>query len=144
MNVYVNKNSAIRVLYLGIFMIRIVDGLLCKKNKVLVTLRLKKKKTIVLLDGFYFSLFFFFFPPIQIISYDSPRGGVNVVTEKGTVTTSHLLIQEARVEDNGRYQCNPSNAQPKSINVHVLNGKRTHLKIGQSDRLGGYLYTTTF
>lgn len=61
----------------------------------------------------------------QIISYDSPRGGVNVVTEKGTVTTSHLLIQEARVEDNGRYQCNPSNSQPKSINVHVLNGKRT-------------------
>lgn len=61
---------------------------------------------------------------LQIISYDSPRGGVNVVTEKGTVTTSHLLIQEARVEDNGRYQCNPSNAQPKSINVHVLNGKR--------------------
>jgi len=60
----------------------------------------------------------------QIISYDSPRGGVNVVTEKGTVTTSHLLIQEARVEDNGRYQCNPSNSQPKSINVHVLNGER--------------------
>lgn len=60
----------------------------------------------------------------QIISYDSPRGGVNVVTEKGTVTTSHLLIQEARVEDNGRYQCNPSNSQAKSINVHVLNGER--------------------
>ncbi|KAL4149870.1 hypothetical protein QTP88_003721 [Uroleucon formosanum] len=60
----------------------------------------------------------------NIISYDSPRGGVNVVTEKGTVTTSHLLIQEARVEDNGRYQCNPSNSQPKSINVHVLNGER--------------------
>ncbi|XP_050435857.1 zwei Ig domain protein zig-8-like [Adelges cooleyi] len=58
-----------------------------------------------------------------IISYDSPRGGVNVVTEKGAVTTSHLLIQEARVEDNGRYQCNPSNSQPKSINVHVLNGE---------------------
>lgn len=71
----------------------------------------------------HYSNFFMKKKCLQIISYDSPRGGVNVVTEKGSVTTSHLLIQEARVEDNGRYQCNPSNSQPKSINVHVLNGK---------------------
>ncbi|XP_050342052.1 tyrosine-protein phosphatase Lar-like isoform X3 [Nymphalis io] len=58
-----------------------------------------------------------------IISYDSPRGGVSVVTEKGETTTSFLLIQQARPSDSGNYQCNPSNAQSKSVVVHVLNGE---------------------
>ncbi|XP_076388378.1 zwei Ig domain protein zig-8 isoform X2 [Megachile rotundata] len=56
-----------------------------------------------------------------IISYDSSRGGVSVVTEKGDTTTSFLLVQEAKPSDSGRYTCNPSNSQPKSITVHVLN-----------------------
>ncbi|KAK0178153.1 hypothetical protein PV328_002130 [Microctonus aethiopoides] len=56
-----------------------------------------------------------------IISYDSSRGGVSVVTEKGDSTTSFLLVQHAKPSDSGQYTCNPSNAQPKSITVHVLN-----------------------
>ncbi|KAF4531496.1 hypothetical protein B566_EDAN004092, partial [Ephemera danica] len=59
----------------------------------------------------------------QIISYDSSRGGVSVITEKGDTTTSFLLIQRAKPSDSGKYTCNPSNAQPKSITVHVLNGE---------------------
>lgn len=59
----------------------------------------------------------------QIINYDSPRGGVSVVTNKGDTTTSFLLIKSARPSDSGHYQCNPSNAKPKSVTVHVLNGK---------------------
>ncbi|CAK9825165.1 hypothetical protein ANTRET_LOCUS3230 [Anthophora retusa] len=58
---------------------------------------------------------------LQIISYDPTRGGVSVVTEKGDTTTSFLLVQGAKPSDSGRYTCNPSNAQPKSITVHVLN-----------------------
>ncbi|XP_059620981.1 zwei Ig domain protein zig-8-like isoform X1 [Phlebotomus argentipes] len=57
-----------------------------------------------------------------IISYDSPRGGVSVITEKGETTTSFLLIKNARPSDSGQYQCNPSNAKSKSVTVHVLNG----------------------
>ncbi|XP_054746785.1 uncharacterized protein LOC129251465 isoform X1 [Anastrepha obliqua] len=57
-----------------------------------------------------------------IINYDSPRGGVSVVTNKGETTTSFLLIKTARPSDSGHYQCNPSNAKPKSVTVHVLNG----------------------
>ncbi|XP_023034338.1 uncharacterized protein LOC6647338 isoform X1 [Drosophila willistoni] len=57
-----------------------------------------------------------------IINYDSPRGGVSVVTNKGDTTTSFLLIKSARPSDSGHYQCNPSNAKAKSVTVHVLNG----------------------
>lgn len=41
---------------------------------------------------------------VQIISYDSPRGGVSVITEKGETSTSFLLIQNARPSDSGQYQ----------------------------------------
>jgi hypothetical protein len=60
----------------------------------------------------------------QVISYDSSRGGVSVITEKGDVTTSYLLIQHAEVTDSGKYSCSPSNADVASVKVHVLNGKR--------------------
>ncbi|XP_044314739.1 protein CEPU-1 isoform X2 [Drosophila rhopaloa] len=58
----------------------------------------------------------------QEINYDSPRGGVSVITEKGDITTSYLLIQRAKIADSGQYSCLPSNANPKSVNVHILQG----------------------
>lgn len=57
------------------------------------------------------------------INYDSPRGGVTVITEKGDITISYLLIQRAKDTDSGKYTCNPSNANPKTVIVHVLNGE---------------------
>ncbi|KAL5281393.1 hypothetical protein ACFFRR_005034 [Megaselia abdita] len=57
------------------------------------------------------------------INYDSPRGGVSVITEKGETTTSYLLIQRARISDSGKYTCSPSTANPQTVNVHVLNGE---------------------
>lgn len=57
-----------------------------------------------------------------MISYDSLRGGVSVITEKGDITTSFLLIQNADLADSGRYSCSPSNAEAVEIRVHVLNG----------------------
>ena len=47
------------------------------------------------------------FLSFQIISYNSPRGGVSVLTEKGETTTSYLLIQQAKPTDSGRYSCAP-------------------------------------
>ncbi|XP_068141818.1 zwei Ig domain protein zig-8 [Drosophila tropicalis] len=58
----------------------------------------------------------------QEINYDSPRGGVSVITEKGDITTSYLLIQRAQISDSGTYSCSPSNANSKSVAVHILNG----------------------
>lgn len=58
-----------------------------------------------------------------MISYDSSRGGVSVITEKGDITSSFLLIQNADIGDSGKYACSPSNADVANIRVHVLNGK---------------------
>ncbi|XP_050524083.1 zwei Ig domain protein zig-8-like isoform X3 [Daktulosphaira vitifoliae] len=57
------------------------------------------------------------------INYDSARGGVSVITEKGEVTTSYLLVQRATNTDSGKYTCHPSNANPHTVVVHVLNGE---------------------
>ncbi|XP_025267434.1 basement membrane-specific heparan sulfate proteoglycan core protein isoform X1 [Camponotus floridanus] len=63
-----------------------------------------------------------------VVDFDSPsvhrRGGVSLETEKtDTGTTSRLLVTQARLTDSGNYTCIPSNANPASIMVHVLNGE---------------------
>ncbi|XP_035702465.1 zwei Ig domain protein zig-8 [Folsomia candida] len=62
----------------------------------------------------------------EVINYNSERGGVSVITEKGETTTSYLLVQNAMVSDSGKYSCSPSNADVAAVRVHVLaNGERT-------------------
>lgn len=65
--------------------------------------------------------YIFWYHHDEVISYDSQRGGVSVITEKGDITTSYLLIQNADLADAGRYSCSPSNADVASVRVHVLN-----------------------
>ncbi|CAG4949219.1 unnamed protein product [Colias eurytheme] len=59
----------------------------------------------------------------QIINFDSARGGISLVTEKGLKSTSRLLVQRARANDAGLYTCGPNNAPPASTRVHVLSGE---------------------
>ncbi|XP_057670115.1 junctional adhesion molecule A-like isoform X2 [Diorhabda carinulata] len=68
--------------------------------------------------------YIFWYHHDDVISYDSSRGGVSVITEKGDITTSFLLIQHADISDSGKYSCSPSNADVASVRVHVLNGER--------------------
>lgn len=73
----------------------------------------------------------------KVISYDSPRGGISVRTQKGETTTSYLLIQDADLADSGKYSCSPSNADVSSIRVHVLNGERPEaMQTGTSPTFG--------
>ncbi|CAG9760075.1 unnamed protein product [Ceutorhynchus assimilis] len=72
-----------------------------------------------------------------IISYSSSRGGVSVATERGETSRSVLLIQKARPSDSGNYQCNPSNARPANVTVHVLNGEHPEaMQHGGNQRMG--------
>ncbi|XP_050668766.1 zwei Ig domain protein zig-8-like [Leptidea sinapis] len=59
----------------------------------------------------------------QVINFDSARGGISLVTEKGLKSTSRLLIQRAKASDAGIYTCGPNNAPQAAIRVHVLSGE---------------------
>ncbi|KAK6631340.1 hypothetical protein RUM44_005866 [Polyplax serrata] len=60
----------------------------------------------------------------SVVDFDSPRGGISLETEKTeSGTTSRLLVTKASLVDSGNYTCVPSNANPSSVWVHVLNGK---------------------
>ncbi|KAK8720212.1 hypothetical protein OTU49_013505, partial [Cherax quadricarinatus] len=59
----------------------------------------------------------------KVITYDSERGGVSVVTEKGSRTITNLLVRSASLMDSGTYSCNPSSAPVAKVLVHILNGE---------------------
>ncbi|CAH1397321.1 unnamed protein product [Nezara viridula] len=58
----------------------------------------------------------------KMINYDTTRGGVQVRTEQGQKTESHLTIHEAKDSDSGNYTCSASNTQPAYIHVFVSDG----------------------
>jgi len=58
------------------------------------------------------------------ISYSSLRGGISQITEKGDVTASFLLIQEARMQDSGEYACHASVGNISSVHVHVFKSQK--------------------
>jgi len=61
----------------------------------------------------------------KVLSHDSARGGVAIVTDKSNpVTSTSLLLRQVRLSDSGKYSCNPSNADPASVTLHVLQGER--------------------
>lgn len=57
------------------------------------------------------------------LRHDSSRGGVAIVTDKtNPVTSTSLLLRQVRLSDSGKYSCTPSNADPASVTLHVLQG----------------------
>jgi len=58
----------------------------------------------------------------RVMAYDSPRGGISVVTESGEETKSHLVIRDARPGDEGNYTCKPSIFKSASVKLYVLDG----------------------
>jgi len=64
--------------------------------------------------------YIFWYRDEQPISYSSPRGGISQVTEKGDVTASFLLLQQARVTDSGQYACHSSVGRVANATVHII------------------------
>ncbi|KAJ6636140.1 UDP-glucosyltransferase 2 [Pseudolycoriella hygida] len=77
--------------------------------------------------------YIFWYHHDEVISYDSTRGGVSVITEKGDVTTSYLLIQNADLADSGKYSCSPSNADVASMDMSLV---RIKLKAEKDENVG--------
>ena len=80
--------------------------------------------------------FIFWYHDQSEISYDSPRGGVSQITEKGetalqpsheniivcsgSTTSSFLLIQHSKLSDSGSYSCQPTLGNLATARVHVV------------------------
>ncbi|KAF5305383.1 hypothetical protein FQA39_LY09212 [Lamprigera yunnana] len=65
-------------------------------------------------------LYVFWYHNNRMINYDMDQG-INVTTEL-PVKISTLTISNAATRHSGNYSCVPSNAQPASAYVHILNG----------------------
>ncbi|CAG9804985.1 unnamed protein product [Chironomus riparius] len=65
--------------------------------------------------------FIYWYKGPSVINY-SQRGGISVLTERQT-KTSKLVISRAMSSDSGNYTCLPSNSDPASVMVHVINGE---------------------
>ena len=62
----------------------------------------------------------------KIITYDRERGGTVVISDRGDMTTSSLIISHVTSEDTGQYQCDPSASYPQHVNVHVIDTGKSH------------------
>ena len=67
--------------------------------------------------------YIFWYQNQQPISYYSVRGGISQITEKGDITASYLLIQQAKLEDSGEYACHASVGNISTVTVHVFKSK---------------------
>lgn len=80
--------------------------------------------TCVVTQSYQPQTFVFWYHNGNVINFDSPRGGISLVTTNLDKTTSILQITNVRQSDSGNYSCMPSNADSASIVVHVLNGEK--------------------
>ncbi|XP_034196365.1 zwei Ig domain protein zig-8-like [Osmia lignaria lignaria] len=73
------------------------------------------------------------------INFESPKGGISLITEKGPVTSSRLLIQKAIEKDSGLYTCSPNNTRPNSVRVHIVDEHPAAMHHGAGHRIAATL-----
>ncbi|XP_064088261.1 uncharacterized protein LOC135202714 [Macrobrachium nipponense] len=60
----------------------------------------------------------------KIINYDNRDSRVSVITDRGVVTKTILLIHDAHDAATGTYSCIPSPSAVASVRIHILNGEK--------------------
>ncbi|XP_042218864.1 zwei Ig domain protein zig-8-like [Homarus americanus] len=59
----------------------------------------------------------------KVINYDNRDSRVSVITDRGSVTKTVLLIHDAHDAATGTYTCVPSLSATASVRIHILNGE---------------------
>nr|XP_053650724.1 zwei Ig domain protein zig-8-like [Cherax quadricarinatus]XP_053650725.1 zwei Ig domain protein zig-8-like [Cherax quadricarinatus] len=65
----------------------------------------------------------FWFHNNKVINYDNRDSRVSVITDRGSVTKTILLIHDAHDAATGTYSCVPSLSTTASVRIHILNGE---------------------
>ncbi|XP_066976696.1 zwei Ig domain protein zig-8-like [Macrobrachium rosenbergii] len=60
----------------------------------------------------------------KVINYDNRDSRVSVITDRGPVTKTILLIHDAHDAATGTYSCVPSPSATASVRIHILNGEQ--------------------
>ncbi|XP_050045523.1 zwei Ig domain protein zig-8-like [Dermacentor andersoni] len=68
--------------------------------------------------------FVFWYHNDRMINYVSAKGEITLHKGGPDRTISRLYIRKAVSLDSGNYTCDPANAEPVSISVHVVNGEK--------------------
>ncbi|XP_077515862.1 zwei Ig domain protein zig-8-like [Amblyomma americanum] len=68
--------------------------------------------------------FVFWYHNDRMINYVSAKGEITLHKGGPEKTVSRLYIRKAVSLDSGNYTCDPANAEPVSISVHVVNGEK--------------------
>lgn len=68
--------------------------------------------------------FVFWYHNDRMINYVSAKGEIRLHKGGPDSTVSRLYIRKAVSLDSGNYTCDPANAEPVSISVHVVNGEK--------------------
>nr|XP_045621626.1 zwei Ig domain protein zig-8-like [Procambarus clarkii] len=59
----------------------------------------------------------------KVINYDNRDSRVSVITDRGSITKTILLIHDAHDAATGTYSCVPSHSATASVRIHILNGE---------------------
>lgn len=73
--------------------------------------------------------FVFWYHNDRMINYVSAKGEIRLHKGGPDSTVSRLYIRKAVSLDSGNYTCDPANAEPVSISVHVVNGELSLNKV---------------
>nr|XP_045599324.1 zwei Ig domain protein zig-8-like [Procambarus clarkii] len=60
----------------------------------------------------------------KVINYDNRDSRVSVITDRGSITKTVLLIHDAHDAATGTYSCVPSHSATASVRIHILNGEK--------------------
>ncbi|XP_069979860.1 zwei Ig domain protein zig-8-like isoform X1 [Penaeus vannamei] len=71
----------------------------------------------------------------KVINYDNRDSRVSVITDRGAVTKTILLIHDAHDGATGTYSCVPSPSATASVRVHILNAGETPAAIQRNSAI---------
>ncbi|KAK4289415.1 hypothetical protein Pmani_037607, partial [Petrolisthes manimaculis] len=79
----------------------------------------------------------FWYHDNKVINYDNRDSRVSVITDRGSVTKTILLIHDAHDAATGTYSCVPSPSATATVRIHILNETPAAMQTNKGSGLVG-------